>query len=186
MSHWLRKPVALTPSIALSLSLPPQKNKIRLSYDECLILPTTFLYLCRSSVVLLLLLLLMLLLLLLGMHAANSNPDPGRRRVVAVAVVATVRGRTLARVAADAAVVAVTITIHARTLIKRVQMLRRRGYPLLLLVVLLNLPDKVTIAAGAAVAIPVATAAAQVDLVGVVVEETLLLLLLLLMLAAAL
>lgn len=183
MSHWLRKPVALTPSIALSLSFPPQKNKIRLSYDECLILPTTFLYLCRSSVVLLLLL-LMLLLLLLGMHAANSNPDPGRRRVMAVAVVATVRGRTLARVAADAAVVAVTITIHARTLIKRVQMLRRRGYPLLLLVVLLNLPDKVTIAAGAAVAIPVATAAAQVDLVGVVVEETLLLLLL--MLAAAL
>lgn len=64
-------------------------------------------------------------------------------------------------------------------------MLRRGRYPLLLLLlmVLLNLPDKVTaVAAGALTAVP------QVDLVGVVVEETLLLLLklLLLLLATAL
>lgn len=94
-------------------------------------------------------------------------------------------GRTLTRIAAHAAVITVAITVHTGTLIERVQMLRRGRYPLLLMV-LLNLPDKVTAVAAGAVAISV-TAVAQVDLVGVVVEETLLLLLLkLLLLATAL
>lgn len=97
-----------------------------------------------------------------------------------------VRGRTLTRIATHAAVITVAITVHTGTLIERVQMLRRGRYPLLLLMVLLNLPDKVTAVAAGAVAISV-TAVAQVDLVGVVVEETLLLLLLkLLLLATAL
>lgn len=119
----------------------------------------------------LLLLLLLMLLLLLGMNSGNSPDARGWRMV-------TVRGRTLTRIAADAAVITVAITVHARTLIERVQMLRRGRYPLLLLLlVLLNLPDKVTaVAAGT-----LAGAVAQVDLVGVVVEETLLLLLLLLL-----
>lgn len=123
--------------------------------------------------------LLMLLLLLLGMHSANSSNPRGRRMV-------TVRGRTLTWIATDAAVITVAITVHARTLIERMQMLRRGRYPLLLLLllmVLLNLPDKVTVASALAVTIiPVA----QLDLVGVVVEETLLLLLKLLLLATAL
>lgn len=98
-----------------------------------------------------------------------------------------VRGRTLTRIAAHAAVITVAITVHTGTLIERVQMLRRGRYPLLLLLmVLLNLPDKVTAVAAGTVAISV-TAVAQLDLVGVVVEETLLLLLLkLLLLATAL
>lgn len=115
----------------------------------------------------------MLLLLLLGMNSGNSSNPRGRRMV-------PVRGRTLTRITAHAAVITVAITVHTGTLIERVQMLRRGRYPLLLLLllmVLLNLPDKVT-AVAAAVAISV-TAVAQVDLVGVVVEETLLLLLLL-------
>lgn len=121
---------------------------------------------------------MLLLLLLLGMNSGNSTHSRGRRMV-------TVRGRTLTRIATDAAVITVAITVHARTLIERVQMLRRGRYPLLLLLmVLLNLPDKVTAAvAGGTLAV------AQVDLVGVVVEETLLLkllLLLLLLLATAL
>lgn len=87
-----------------------------------------------------------------------------------------VRGRTLTRIAPDAAVITVAITVHAGTLIERVQMLRRGRYPLLLLLmVLLNLPDKVT-----AVTCLTLAAVPQVNLVGVVVEETLLLLLLLL------
>lgn len=113
-----------------------------------------------------------MLLLLLGMNSANSSNPRGRRMV-------TVRGRTLTWIAADAAVITVAVTVHARTLIERVQMLRRSRYPLLLLLllmVLLNLPDKVTVASALALAIHVA----QLDLVGVVVEETLLLLLLLL------
>lgn len=112
-----------------------------------------------------------MLLLLLGMNSANSSNPRGRRMV-------TVRGRTLTWIAADAAVITVAVTVHARTLIERVQMLRRGRYPLLLLLlmVLLNLPDKVTVASALALAIHVA----QLDLVGVVVEETLLLLLLLL------
>lgn len=121
----------------------------------------------------------MLLLLLLGMHSANSSNPRGRRMV-------TVRGRTLTWIATDAAVITVAITVHARTLIERMQMLRRGRYPLLLLLllmVLLNLPDKVTVASALAVTIiPVS----QLDLVGVVVEETLLLLLKLLLLATAL
>lgn len=97
-----------------------------------------------------------------------------------------VRGRTLTRITPDAAVITVAITVHAGTLVERVQMLRRGRYPLLLLLlmVLLNLPDKVTVAAGT-LTIPIP----QVNLVGVVVEETLLLLLkmlLLLLLATAL
>lgn len=112
---------------------------------------------------------LLMLLLLLGMNSANSSNPWGRRMV-------TVRGRTLTWIAADAAVITVAVTVHARTLIERVQMLRRSRYPLLLLMVLLNLPDKVTVASALALAIHVA----QLDLVGVVVEETLLLLLLLL------
>lgn len=112
---------------------------------------------------------LLMLLLLLGMNSANSSNPRGRRMV-------TVRGRTLTWIAADAAVITVAVTVHARTLIERVQMLRRGRYPLLLLMVLLNLPDKVTVASALALAIHVA----QLDLVGVVVEETLLLLLLLL------
>lgn len=114
---------------------------------------------------------LLMLLLLLGMNSANSSNPRGRRMV-------TVRGRTLTWIAADAAVITVAVTVHARTLIERVQMLRRGRYPLLLLLlmVLLNLPDKVTVASALALAIHVA----QLDLVGVVVEETLLLLLLLL------
>lgn len=121
---------------------------------------------------------MLLLLLLLGMNSGNSAHTRGRRMV-------TVRGRTLTRIATDAAVITVAITVHARTLVERVQMLRRGRYPLLLLLllmVLLNLPDKVTAAiAGGTLAV------AQVDLVGVVVEETLLLkLLLLLLLATAL
>lgn len=121
------------------------------------------------------------MLLLLGMHSANSSNPRGRRMV-------TVRGRTLTWIAADAAVITVAVTVHARTLIERVQMLRRGRYPLLLLLrmVLLNLPDKVTVASALALAIHVT----QLDLVGVVVEETLLLLLLklllLLLLATAL
>lgn len=120
------------------------------------------------------------MLLLLGMHSTNSSNPRGRRMV-------TVRGRTLTWIAADAAVITVAVTVHARTLIERVQMLRRGRYPLLLLLmVLLNLPDKVTVASALALAIHVA----QLDLVGVVVEETLLLLLLklllLLLLATAL
>lgn len=72
---------------------------------------------------------------------ANSNSAHRGRRVVPV------RGRTLARIAADAAVITVAVTVHARTLIERVQMLRRGRYPLLLLLlVLLNLPDKVAFA----------------------------------------
>lgn len=118
---------------------------------------------------------LLMLLLLLGMHSANSSNPRGRRMV-------TVRGRTLTWIAADAAVITVAVTVHARTLIERVQMLRRSRYPLLLLMVLLNLPDKVTVASALALAIHVA----QLDLVGVVVEETLLLLLKLLLLATAL
>lgn len=119
---------------------------------------------------------LLMLLLLLGMNSANSSNPRGRRMV-------TVRGRTLTWIAADAAVITVAVTVHARTLIERVQMLRRSRYPLLLLMVLLNLPDKVTVASALALAIHVA----QLDLVGVVVEETLLLLLkLLLLLATAL
>lgn len=98
----------------------------------------------------------------------------------------TVRGRTLTWITAHAAVITVAVTVHARTLIERVQMLRRGRYPLLLLLllmVLLNLPDKVTVASALALAIHVT----QLDLVGVVVEETLLLLLkLLLLLATAL
>lgn len=118
-----------------------------------------------------------MLLLLLGMNSANSSNPRGRRMV-------TVRGRTLTWIAADAAVITVAVTVHARTLIERVQMLRRSRYPLLLLLlmVLLNLPDKVTVACALALAIHVA----QLDLVGVVVEETLLLLLKLLLLATAL
>lgn len=112
---------------------------------------------------------LLMLLLLLGMNSANSSNPRGRRMV-------TVRGRTLTWIAADAAVITVAVTVHARTLIERVQMLRRSRYPLLLLMVLLNLPDKVTVASALALAIHVT----QLDLVGVVVEETLLLLLLLL------
>lgn len=110
-----------------------------------------------------------MLLLLLGMNSANSSNPRGRRMV-------TVRGRTLTWIAANAAVITVAVTVHARTLIERVQMLRRGRYPLLLLMVLLNLPDKVTVASALALTIHVA----QLDLVGVVVEETLLLLLLLL------
>lgn len=96
----------------------------------------------------------------------------------------TVWGRTLTWIAADAAVITVAVTVHARTLIERVQMLRRSRYLLLLLLlmVLLNLPDKVTVASALALTIHVA----QLDLVGVVVEETLLLLLKLLLLATAL
>lgn len=119
---------------------------------------------------------MLLLLLLLGMNSGNSAHSRGRRMV-------TVRGRALTRIATDAAVITVAITVHARTLVERVQMLRRGRYPLLLLMVLLNLPDKVTAAvAGGTLAV------AQMDLVGVVVEETLLLklLLLLLLLATAL
>lgn len=118
---------------------------------------------------------LLMLLLLLGMNSANSSNPRGRRMV-------TVRGRTLTWIAADAAVITVAVTVHARTLIERVQMLRRSRYPLLLLMVLLNLPDKVTVASALALAIHVT----QLDLVGVVVEETLLLLLKLLLLATAL
>lgn len=120
----------------------------------------------------------LLMLLLLGMNSANSSNPRGRRMV-------TVRGRTLTWIAADAAVITVAVTVHARTLIERVQMLRRGRYPLLLLLllmVLLNLPDKVTVASALALAIHVT----QLDLVGVVVEETLLLLLKLLLLATAL
>lgn len=121
----------------------------------------------------------LLMLLLMGMNSANSSNPRGRRMV-------TVRGRTLTWIAADAAVITVAVTVHARTLIERVQMLRRGRYPLLLLLllmVLLNLPDKVTVASALALAIHVT----QLDLVGVVVEETLLLLLkLLLLLATAL
>lgn len=116
------------------------------------------------------------MLLLLGMNSANSSNPRGRRMV-------TVRGRTLTWIAADAAVITVAVTVHARTLIERVQMLRRGRYPLLLLLllmVLLNLPDKVTVASALAIHV------AQLDLVGVVVEETLLLLLKLLLLATAL
>lgn len=113
-------------------------------------------------------LLLMLLLLLLGMNSANSSNPRGRRMV-------PVRGRTLTRIAPDAAVITVAITVHAGTLIERVQMLRRGRYPLLLMV-LLNLPDKVTAVTSLTLA-----AVPQVNLVGVVVEETLLLLLLLLL-----
>lgn len=120
----------------------------------------------------------MLLLLLLGMHSANSSNPRGRRMV-------TVRGRTLTWIATDAAVITVAVTVHARTLIERMQMLRRSRYPLLLLLlmVLLNLPDKVTVASALTVTI---ISVAQLDLVGVVVEETLLLLLKLLLLATAL
>lgn len=116
-----------------------------------------------------------MLLLLLGMNSANSSNPRGRRMV-------TVRRRTLTWIAADAAVITVAVTVHARTLIERVQMLRRSRYPLLLLLlmVLLNLPDKVTVASALAIHV------AQLDLVGVVVEETLLLLLKLLLLATAL
>lgn len=114
----------------------------------------------------------MLLLLLLGMNSGNSSNPRGRRMV-------PVRGRTLTRIAPDAAVITVAITVHAGTLVERVQMLRRGRYPLLLLLllmVLLNLPDKVT----AVTATLTLAAVPQVNLVGVVVEETLLLLLLLL------
>lgn len=122
---------------------------------------------------------MLLLLLLLGMNSTNSgnSSNPRGRRMVAV------RGRTLTRIAPDTAVITVAITVHAGTLVERVQMLRRGRYPLLLLLmVLLNLPDKVT-----AVATLTLAAVPQVNLVGVVVEETLLLLLkLLLLLASAL
>lgn len=114
---------------------------------------------------------MLLLLLLLGMNSTNSgnSSNPRGRRMVPV------RGRTLTRIAPDAAVITVAITVHAGTLVERVQMLRRGRYPLLLLLmVLLNLPDKVTAVATLTIPIP------HVNLVGVVVEETLLLLLLLL------
>lgn len=120
---------------------------------------------------------MLLLLLLLGMNSGNSSNPRGRRML-------PVRGRTLTRIAPDAAVITVAITVHAGTLVERVQMLRRGRYPLLLLLmVLLNLPDKVTAVTSLTLA-----AIPQVNLVGVVVEETLLLLLLLklLLLATAL